>query len=61
MKVQMMGPAKLTPYENNLRDNEAAADAVAASIREFGFKSPIIVDRDLVIIADRLERRGRND
>lgn len=42
---------ELTPYENNPRNNEAAVDAVAASIREFGFKVPIIIDKNSVIVA----------
>lgn len=42
---------KIIPYENNPRHNEAAIDAVAASIREFGFKVPIVIDRDGVIVA----------
>lgn len=50
-QVVMMDPADLTPYENNPRDNDGAVEAVANSIREFGFKAPIIVDRDHVIIA----------
>ena len=41
----------LIPYENNPRKNDAAVDAVAASIREFGFKVPIIADADNVIVA----------
>lgn len=39
------------PYENNPRRNDQAVDFVANSIREFGFKNPIIVDRRNVIIA----------
>lgn len=42
---------ELVPYENNPRDNTAAIDAVAASIKEFGFKNPIIIDGDNVIVA----------
>ena len=42
---------ELIPYENNPRDNTAAVDAVAASIKEFGFKNPIIIDSDNVIVA----------
>jgi DNA modification methylase len=38
-------------YENNPRFNDAAIDAVAASIREFGFRQAIVVDPDGVIIA----------
>lgn len=43
--------AELTPYENNPRDNDKAVDAVAASIKEFHFQNPIIVDKDGVIVA----------
>lgn len=39
------------PYEKNPRRNDDAVDAVAASIREFGFKVPIVVDKDGIIIA----------
>lgn len=42
---------ELVPYENNPRDNTAAIAAVAASIKEFGFKNPIIIDSDNVIVA----------
>lgn len=41
---------KVRPYERNPRRNDNAVDAVAASIREFGFRQPIVVDRDGVII-----------
>ena len=41
----------IKPYENNPRDNEAAVAFVANSIREFGWKQPIVIDRDGVIIA----------
>lgn len=51
MKIEEMKVGDLIPYENNPRKNDAAVDAVAASIREFGFKVPIIVDKDGVIVA----------
>jgi len=38
------------PYERNPRKNRKAVDAVAASIREFGWKQPLVVDRNHVII-----------
>lgn len=41
----------LVPYENNPRNNDEAVEYVAASIREFGFKVPIVIDRDGVIVA----------
>ena len=40
----------ITPYAKNPRQNDDAVDAVAASLREFGFRSPIVVDGDGVII-----------
>lgn len=43
--------AELKLYENNPRNNEPAVPAVMASIKEFGFKVPIIADADGVIIA----------
>lgn len=42
---------ELIPYENNPRNNENAVDAVMNSIREFGFKVPIVVDKENVIVA----------
>ena len=42
---------ELRAYEKNPRHNEKAVDAVAASIREFGFKVPIVIDKDNVIAA----------
>lgn len=41
----------LHPYQNNPRKNDSAVDAVASSIKEFGFKVPIIIDRDGMIVA----------
>lgn len=38
------------PYEKNPRLNDASVDAVAESIKAFGFRQPIIVDGDGVII-----------
>ena len=41
---------QIKPYHNNPRINKDSVDKVAASIREFGFKQPIVVDKDNVII-----------
>jgi len=41
----------IRPYERNPRINDQAVDAVAASLAEFGFRQPIVVDADGVIIA----------
>lgn len=50
-EIIMMPINDVHPYLNNPRINEAAIDKVAASIREFGFRQPIVVDKDNVIIA----------
>lgn len=42
---------ELTPYENNPRINDGAVEFVANSIKEFGFKVPIILDKNNVIVA----------
>jgi ParB-like chromosome segregation protein Spo0J len=42
---------EIHPYENNPRFNKDAVSKVAASIKKFGFKNPILVDKDNVIIA----------
>ena len=41
----------LKPYENNPRKNDDAVKYVAESIKEFGFKVPIVIDKDNVIVA----------
>ena len=50
MHVEMRPIESIRPYENNPRINDAAVDAVAASIREFGWRQPIVVDEQDVII-----------
>ncbi len=42
---------KLIPYARNPRRNERAIATVAASIKEFGFRQPIVVDEAMVILA----------
>ena len=51
MIITEMKLDELREYENNPRNNENAVAAVAASIKEFGFKVPIVIDTDGVIIA----------
>lgn len=50
MKVQNVSIDSIKPYENNPRDNDGGVDAVANSIKEFGWQQPIVVDKDNVII-----------
>lgn len=51
MEVIEMKVADIVPYENNPRRNDGAVEALAASIKEFGFRVPIIVDKENVIVA----------
>ena len=51
MQIINLKLADIHPYERNPRNNDAAVAAVAKSIREFGFKNPIILDREHVIVA----------
>ena len=50
LKVEFWPISRLKPYPNNPRINDDAVQAVAASLREFGFRQPIVVDGDGVII-----------
>jgi len=50
MRIMLWNIARITPYSRNPRVNDHAVDAVAASIREFGFRQPIVVDGQGVII-----------
>lgn len=51
MKVIDMEIGRIRPYENNPRHNDDAVDAVAESIRQFGWKQPIVIDKNGVIVA----------
>jgi len=50
MKIEQWKLSDIKPYPGNPRQNDAAVDAVAASIKEFGFRQPIVVDTEGVII-----------
>ena len=50
MKIVNLKTEQLIPYINNPRNNDDAVDKVAASIKEFGFKVPIIINKDNVIV-----------
>lgn len=51
MQIKLVNLNAIKPYEKNPRNNEAAIDKVASSIKEFGFKQPIVVDAAGIIIA----------
>ena len=50
MLIELRPLTSIFPYEKNPRINDGAVAAVAASIREFGFQQPIVIDMDGVII-----------
>ena len=51
MEIKVLALEILKPYENNPRNNAAAVDKVAESIKQFGFKVPLVVDKENVIVA----------
>jgi len=51
MKVELLAIDKVIPYANNPRKNDNAITKVAASIKEFGFRQPIVVDNEYVVVA----------
>jgi len=61
MKVELIEIGRVVPYARNPRRNEGAIAKVAASIKEYGFRQPIVVDEEMVIIAGhtRLQAAGQ--
>jgi ParB-like chromosome segregation protein Spo0J len=52
MKIEKVATEKLIPYANNARTHsESQVAQIAASIREFGFNNPVLVDENSTIIA----------
>lgn len=51
MKLERLKLSEITPYGNNPRKNDGAVNAVAESIRQCSYITPVIVDEDHVIIA----------
>ena len=49
-EIEIRDINSIKPYEKNPRQNDDAVEAVAASLKEFGFRQPIVVDGDGVII-----------
>lgn len=51
MEIKELKLGDIKPYDKNPRKNDEAVQYVAASIKEFGFKVPIVIDKDNVIVA----------
>ena len=58
MKIQERGIGTIKPYKRNPRKNDGAVDAVAASIREFGFCVPIVIDKDGIIVCGHTRHKA---
>ena len=52
---------EIIPYENNPRKNDDAVQYVANSIKQFGFKVPIIIDKENVIVAGHTRYKAANE
>jgi ParB-like chromosome segregation protein Spo0J len=50
MQVEQWEIERVKPYDKNPRRNDKAVEAVAKSIHEFGFRQPIVVDKEGVIV-----------
>lgn len=57
-EIRYCDPLELIPYSNNPRINDYAVKRVLESIKVFGFRNPILVDKDLVIIAGHTRREA---
>lgn len=51
MTIETINLSELHPYENNPRVNDDAAAKLQDSIRTFGFRVPMLIDKDNVIVA----------
>lgn len=58
MNIIQKAVSELREYENNPRNNDGAVQAVAESIEQFGFKVPIIIDREGVIVAGHTRKKA---
>lgn len=58
MKVITVPITDIHPYARNPRKNDAAVDGVAASIRQFGFLVPLVIDRNNEIVSGHTRYRA---
>ena len=59
MKIEIADISSIKPYENNPRKlSEKAIEKVAMSLKEYGFRQPIVVDKDRVIVAGHTRFRA---
>jgi site-specific DNA-methyltransferase (adenine-specific) len=58
LKIKQWDTAKVKPYENNPRINDDAVEKVARSLQEFGFRQPLVVDSDGVLVVGHTRLRA---
>lgn len=58
MKVIEKKLSEIKPYENNPRNNEDAVQYVANSLKKYGWKQPIVIDKDGVIVVGHTRYRA---
>src|SRR5580704_6466528 len=58
LQVQFWAIERFVPYPRNLRKNDAAVDRMCASIREFGFKIPVLVRSDGEVVDGHLRLKA---
>lgn len=61
MNIEYIPLGEIKPYENNPRVNDDAVKYVVNSIKEFGFKVPIVIDKKNVIIAGHTRFKAAKD
>lgn len=58
MQIEMWAVDRPRPFDRNPRFNDRAVEPVARALREFGFRQPIVVDRDGVIVVGHTRWRA---
>ena len=59
MKIEIADINSIKPYENNPRKlSEKAIETVAMSLKEYGFRQPIVVDKDRIIVVGHTRFRA---
>src|SRR5947209_12403273 len=58
LEVEMRAVKQLSPYKTALRNNSQAVQCMIASIREYGFKIPLLVSEENVIVDGELRLKA---
>ena len=58
LNIEIRDISTIRPYEKNPRLNDKAVDPVAASLKEFGFRQPIVIDGDNIIVVGHTRYRA---